>query len=147
MKFSVLIAHFNNSEYFKDCYQSLLLQTHENWEAIILDDASDQEQQTAVKNLIEGDHRFTYYENQQNQGVGFTKRKLIELATGEIVGFVDPDDAILPTAIAKSIELFEKNKNAVLTYSRFISCDQYLKPIAPFKSAKQVENQIGRAHV
>ena len=140
MKFSVLIAHFNNSEYFKDCYQSLLLQTHENWEAIILDDASDQEQQTAVKNLIEGDHRFTYYENQQNQGVGFTKRKLIELATGEIVGFVDPDDAILPTAIAKSIELFEKNKNAVLTYSRFMSCDQYLKPITPFKSAKQVEN-------
>lgn len=141
MKFSVLIAHFNNSKYFKDCYDSLLLQTYENWEAIILDDASDEKEKAAVQNLIKDDHRIKYYENTENQGVGFTKSKLIELATGEIVGYVDPDDAILPTAIEKSIDIFKKNKDAVLTYSRFFSCDDFLKPLTPFKSAQQVQNK------
>ena len=141
MKFSVLIAHFNNSKYFQDCYDSLLLQTYENWEAIILDDASNENEKSAVQNLIKGDKRFKFSENTENQGVGFTKSKLIELATGEIVGYVDPDDAILPTAIEKSMAIFQKDKDAVLTYSRFYSCDQDLKPLNSFKSARKVQNK------
>ena len=141
MKFSVLIAHFNNSKYFQDCYDSLLLQTYENWEAIILDDASNENEKAAVQNLIKGDKRFKFFENTENQGVGFTKSKLIELAAGEIVGYVDPDDAILPTAIEKSMAIFQKDKDALLTYSRFYSCDKDLKPLKSFKSAQQVQNK------
>ena len=141
MKFSVLIAHYNNAIYFKDCYDSLLKQTYSNWEAIILDDASDESEKKAVKIIIEGDNRFKFFENSENQGVGFTKNKLIELATGEIVGFVDPDDAILPTTIEKSITVFQKDETVALTYSRFMSCDENLTPISAFKSANQVQNK------
>ena len=141
MKFSVLIAHFNNSKYFKECYDSLVNQTYQNWEAVILDDDSKQDEKNLVKKIIEGDDRFKYFENTENRGVGFTKSKLIELATGEIVGYVDPDDAILPTAIEKSIAAFEKDKKVVLTYSRFMSCDDELKYLKPFKSAQQVQNK------
>lgn len=140
MKFSVLIAHYNNAEYFKECYQSLLDQTYENWEAIILDDASEEREKNLVKQIIEGDNRFKYFENNKNKGVGFTKSKLIELANGEILGYLDPDDALLPAAIEKSISIFKKNQKAVLTYSRFMSCNQNLKPISAFKSAQQVQN-------
>lgn len=52
MKFSVLIAHYNNAEYFKECYESLLQQTYQNWEAIILDDASEEEEKTLVKKSL-----------------------------------------------------------------------------------------------
>lgn len=62
------------------------------------------------------------------------------MATGEIVGYVDPDDAILPTAIEKSVEIFKKDKKVAITYSRFMSCDEHLKPISEFKSAMQVQN-------
>ena len=140
MKFSVLIAHYNNAKYFKECYQSLLEQTYKNWEAIILDDASEEREKNLVKQIIEGDNRFKYFENTENKGVGFTKSKLIELANGEIVGYLDPDDALLPTAIEKSISIFKNDEKAVLTYSRFMSCDQNLKPISAFKSAQQVQN-------
>lgn len=140
MKFSVLIAHYNNAKLFEDCYNSLLKQTHQNWEAIILDDASELQEKLEIQKLISGDSRFLYYENDKNSGVGITKSKLIELATGEICGFVDPDDAILPNAIAKAIDVFEKNKNVVLTYSQFMKCDEHLQPISPFKSAMQVPN-------
>ena len=55
MKFSILIAHYNNAHYFKDCYESLIKQTYTNWEAIILDDASDDAEKEAVKNLADID--------------------------------------------------------------------------------------------
>jgi hypothetical protein len=44
------------------------------------------------------------------EGVGFTKGKLIELAEGEICGYLDPDDAILPNAVSASIEVFQKKR-------------------------------------
>lgn len=140
MKFSILIAHYNNARYFKECFDSLVAQTYANWETIILDDGSRKEEKVAIKKIIKDDVRFKYYENSSNQGVGFTKGKLIELANGEILGYVDPDDAILPSAIQNSINAFLKDKKASLTYSRFMSCDKDLKPIGPFKAAKQIEN-------
>lgn len=141
MKFSVLIAHYNNAVLFRDCYSSLLQQTYQNWEAVIVDDASSETERDQVKAIIAGDERFRFFENEKNSGVGVTKSRLIELATGEVCGFVDPDDAILPTAIEKAMHVFEHKKNVVLTYSRFMGCDKDLKPIAPYKSAMQVRNK------
>ncbi|SIS96505.1 Glycosyltransferase involved in cell wall bisynthesis [Chryseobacterium ureilyticum] len=140
MKFSVLIAHYNNAVFFKNCYESLLQQTYTDWEAVILDDASFDNEKELIKSIISGNKRFRYYENEKNSGVGVTKSKLIELANGEICGFLDPDDAILPSAIESAIHVFEKKKNVVLTYSRFMSCNKDLKSIAPFRSAMQVRN-------
>ncbi|MBL1221979.1 glycosyltransferase [Chryseobacterium sp. L7] len=140
MKFSVLIAHYNNAAFFGDCYESLLSQSYTDWEAVILDDASSYEEKKRVQALIAGDTRFKFFENEQNCGVGVTKSKLIDLASGDICGFVDPDDAILPCAIEKAVQVFTHNKKVVLTYSRFMSCDRNLKPIAPFRSAMQVQN-------
>ena len=58
MKFSVLIAHYNNSKYFQDCYESLLKQTYHQWEAIILDDGSAEEEKNLIKKIITQDDRF-----------------------------------------------------------------------------------------
>ncbi len=140
MKFSVLIAHYNNASYFSDCFQSLLRQTYHNWEAVILDDASEPDEKQKVLNLIAGDSRFIFYENEKNSGVGVTKSKLIELSTGGICGFVDPDDAILPDAIERAVAEFKKNQNVVLAYSQLVFCDQDLNPVKKFRSAMQVQN-------
>ncbi|MGH1518932.1 glycosyltransferase family 2 protein [Chryseobacterium sp. JK1] len=140
MKFSILIAHYNNAHFFKDCLDSIQKQTYTDWEAIVLDDASSENEKKMVQEMISKDKRFTFFENEKNSGVGVTKSKLIELAKGEICGFLDPDDAISPTAIQKCIDIFKTKKETVLTYSRFMTCDQNLKPIAPFRSAMQVPN-------
>ncbi|PIF43439.1 glycosyltransferase involved in cell wall biosynthesis [Chryseobacterium sp. 52] len=141
MKFSILIAHYNNAVLFRDCYRSLLAQTYQNWEAVILDDASSEEEKEQIKTIIAEDERFKFFENEKNSGVGVTKSKLIDLASGDICGFVDPDDAILPEALEKAVDIFTRKKNVVLAYSRFMSCDKDLKPVAPFKSAMQVQNK------
>lgn len=141
MKFSILIANYNNGKYFKDCFHSLLSQKYQNWEAVILDDASTDDSMEIIKKMVKNDERFRIYHNETNSGVGITKSRLIELAKGEICGFVDPDDAILPTAISSSIEIYQKKPDVVLTYSLFIKCDENLKPQKVFNGGKQVINQ------
>ena len=140
MKFSILIAHFNNSVFFEDCYQSIVNQTFANREAIVLDDGSEEHEKLAVQKLIANDPRFQYYENEKNSGVGFTKAKLIELATGEICGFLDPDDALTETAIETAMTHFIKDQSIVLTYSRLMFCDSHLKPQKTNSAAKQILN-------
>lgn len=137
MKFSVLIALYNNSNYLRDCFQSLTSQTYNNWEAIILDDGSNAEEKAAVQKLIEGDKRFRYYENERNRGVGYTKSKLVQLAEGDICGFVDPDDAIKESAISDLISNYEDEKT-VAVYSQFYLCDELLQPKKVFSDSATV---------
>lgn len=140
MKFSILIANYNNGKYFEDCYKSIINQTFENWEVIILDDASTDNSVEVIKKIIGIDERFTLHEHPKNEGVGVIKAKLIELAYGEICCFVDPDDTIASTALEKHLEVLNKHKDVVLTYSRLMKCDENLNPISEFKAAMQVPN-------
>jgi len=140
MKFSILIANYNNGKFFKDCYESLLKQTYKNWEAIIIDDCSTDNSMEIIRNMTANDPRFRIYENGKNYGVGVTKSKLIELSHGQILGFIDPDDAVAPNAIQASIEAFNKNKNIVLTYSKFVRCDENMNPIEIPKITRQIRN-------
>lgn len=140
MKFSVLIANYNNGKFFKECYDSIIAQDYKNWEAIILDDASTDDSVEVIKKLTGSDERFKIYRNEENSGVGITKSKLIEIAAGDICGFVDPDDAITPNALSSSIKIFQKQRNVVLTYSKFAKCDENLKILEVPKIAQQVIN-------
>lgn len=140
MKFSILIANYNNGKFFEDCYHSIIAQTFTDWEAVILDDASTDDSLEVISALVKDDSRFKIFRNEVNSGVGITKSKLIELSNGDICGFVDPDDAITPDALKSSIDVFKKDKKTVLTYSSFMKCDEHLKPLEQFKSGRQVVN-------
>lgn len=141
MKFSILIANYNNGRFFRDCYNSILSQTYSKWEVVILDDGSTDNSLELIRNIIGKDFRFRIYKNAENHGVGVTKRKLIELASGAICGFLDPDDALGCDAILSSICTFKKNNDVVLTYSKFVRCDKNLNPINIPKLPKQVLNK------
>lgn len=57
-KISLLVANYNNRRYFKDCYDSIVSQTYENWEVIIVDNASTDYSVDIIKKLIAEDSRF-----------------------------------------------------------------------------------------
>ncbi|UFH33257.1 glycosyltransferase [Chryseobacterium sp. C-71] len=139
-KISVLIANYNNIRYFRDCYDSLISQTYNNWEAIIVDDGSTDNSVNIIKDIIKNDNRFLFYENSENKGCGFTKRKCVEYATGEICAFLDPDDTLYPAALKKSVEEYSRNKSIVATYSKMMLCDENLKPQNVFGSTKEIYN-------
>ena len=138
MKFSVLIAHYNNYGYFKQCYDSLKNQTYQNFEIILVDDCSKDGSFEKIIELTKNDDRIKTYKNKENKGVGFTKKRCVELASGEICGFVDPDDALTEDAIEISVKAHE-NK-CVAAYSQLYFCDENLNPKKVFENTKKVKN-------
>lgn len=124
--FSILVAFYNNYEYFTICYKSLQNQTFKDFEIVIVDDCSEPEQVGLLKNLLSKDPRARIYSNDKNRGVGFTKSRCVALAKGEICGFVDPDDALEKDALERSIARYN-DKSIIATYSQMYFCDENLK--------------------
>jgi len=119
MLFSILIANYNNGHFFKDCYRSILAQTYANWEAIIVDDGSTDDSVAIIKQIIGDDSRFKIFLNKENKGCGYTKNKCAELATGEILGFLDPDDALKPDALELMVALHKKFEGVAIITSKY----------------------------
>ncbi|MGL6127889.1 glycosyltransferase family 2 protein [Chryseobacterium artocarpi] len=140
IKFSILIAHYNNGKYFKDCYNSLISQTFQNWEAIIVDDASTDNSVEIIESLTKNDPRFKTYYNSTNQGCGFTKRECMKYANGEICAYLDPDDALYPEALEKIVHEFTLKNHIVASYSQMMLCNDTLIPDKIFASTKQIYN-------
>lgn len=119
MLFSILIANYNNGHFFEDCYQSIVLQTYTNWEVIIVDDCSTDDSVVAMQQIIGDDKRFRIASNEKNMGCGYTKNKCAALAFGQILGFLDPDDALKEEALALMVTLHEKFENVAIITSKF----------------------------
>lgn len=96
---SIVIPNYNRANLIGETLDSIIQQTYENWECIIVDDCSTDDSLQLIEGITKGDPRIKIFLNNNNQGVGFTKKRCIELATGDICAFVDPDDAITSDAL------------------------------------------------
>ncbi len=123
--FSVLVANYNNGQYLEDCLQSVFTQTYRNWEIVIVDDASTDDSRHIYEKYAKHSQIRIFYSN-LNRGVGFTKRKCVDYARGEICGFLDPDDAIVPEALAIMVEAHLNNPGCSIISSKFYYVDMQL---------------------
>ncbi len=98
---SVIIPLYNVEKYVAECLDSILAQTFQNFEVIVVDDCSTDSSVEIVKSYsTKFDGRLTIVRTKKNSGyAGFPRNKGIELARGEYLYFVDPDDTITPTAL------------------------------------------------
>jgi glycosyltransferase involved in cell wall biosynthesis len=137
--FSILIANYNNGIYFNDCYKSIINQTENNFHVVLIDDCSTDDSFTIISEIIGQDSRFALYRNTINLGYQKSLIRAIELSKAPIFARVDPDDAILPTAVEESLKAHEANPNAGLVYSNFLYCDSNLVPFAK-SNGKQIHD-------
>lgn len=125
---SLLIANYNNGRFFRDCYESLVAQTEKNWEAIIVDDASTDNSLEIINALIKEDSRFRFYRNEKNCRYQQTIINALSYSSAPIFARLDPDDALTPDALEKSLQAHYNHPQCGLVYSNFIFCDENLKP-------------------
>lgn len=117
-KISVIIPAFNGSAFLPDAIQSVLKQTYQNFELIIVDDASQDNTQEVVKQYA--DPRLKYVLQPVNQGPDAARRVAIQMASGDILMPLDQDDAFHPEKFALHVALLEKHPELDFTYnSRF----------------------------
>lgn len=126
--FSVLIANYNGEEFLSDCFSSLQKQTYPNIEIVIVDDCSCDNSYRVIQNFINTIAMKVIYErNSKNMGCGYTKARCVELATGELCGFLDSDDALKSDAIEKMVSYHEQYSDCGLISSRYYVCNSKLK--------------------
>lgn len=121
MMFSVLIANYNNGRYLQEAINSVLEQTYTNWEIVIVDDKST-DNSFEIYDKYKEDNRFRFCYNEKNGGCGYAKRRCAELAKGELCGFLDPDDALMPTALEVMVKAHAEHPECSLIYS---TCYRY----------------------
>lgn len=121
--FSLLIANYNNGNYLQEAIDSVLSQSYKNWEIIIVDDGST-DNSREVYQQYEKDNRFRIFYNDCNHGCGYSKRRCVEEARGGVCGFLDPDDTLMPEALAKMMEVHEEQPDVSIVYSRCYLCDE-----------------------
>ena len=122
---SILIANYNNGKYLMEAIESVRQQTYADWEIVLVDDGSTDNSEELYTELAKDGH-IRIYRNEKNMGCGYTKRRCAELAKGELCGFLDPDDVLLPNAIEDSVKNLEAHPDCVLSFSRFYICDELL---------------------
>lgn len=123
---SVLIANYNNGSYLQEAIDSILAQSYQNWEVVIVDDKSP-DNSFEVYDRYKDDGRFRVFYNDENRGVGFTKHRCVEMASGELCGFIDPDDVLVGTDVFDvMVETHLNHPNASMVYSGMYRADEKL---------------------
>ena len=107
VKVSVLIPVYNSQDFVGDCIKSVLAQTFEDFELILLNDASKDASEEVIKSF--DDKRIRYYKNEQNLGISGSRNRLLDLAEGEYLAIMDNDDISMPKRFEKQVEFLDKN--------------------------------------
>jgi glycosyltransferase involved in cell wall biosynthesis len=139
LKVSVLVASYNNADFLEECVRSIILSYSKELEIVIVDDLST-DNSWEILQQWKNDNRFVISRNETNKGVGFTKNKCLQLATGQICAFVDADDALTPNALDCLIQKYTENVKLVGVYSNIYHCDLDLKVINIGNQAKQINS-------
>lgn len=123
-RITYLIASHNLGPYVGRCLASLRQQTHANWLALIVDDASTDDSVAAITPFLEP--RIRLLVNERNIGYIGTLRRAIAGATTDIVAVLDADDAVTPDATERLLAAYRANPDSGFVYSRFATYDSTL---------------------
>ena len=116
-KVSVIIPFNNVENYIEECLNSVLSQTLDDIEVILINDASTDRTLEIVEWYLQKDSRIKLININERKGQGFARNRGIEIATGEYIGFVDSDDFI-------ESDMFECLYNSAKTNNTDISMCQ-----------------------
>ena len=118
MKVSVVVCTYTMDRYdvFTEAVESALTQTHEPIEVVLVIDGNPEVYEHAVEDFGDDDG-VVIHDNEENRGISYSRTKGAELATGEIVAFIDDDGVAEPDWIAKHVETYaETDAVAVAGY-------------------------------
>lgn len=128
---SVIMANYNTPiEYLKESVESILSQTYDNFEFIIIDDASTDSSKDYLKSLE--DERIRLIENEENLGLTKSLNRGINAANGDYIARMDSDDISLPERFEKQIAFMEENSDVIVCgtwFRKFGSEDCVRKPV------------------
>lgn len=124
---SIIMPSYNTEKFIKNSINSVINQTYQNWELIIVDDCSTDNTDNIVSQFL-SDGRIKYLKNETNSGAAVSRNRALREANGKWIAFLDSDDLWMADKLEKQIKFMEEN-NYHFTYTNYEEIDEDSKPI------------------
>lgn len=129
VKFTVIIPVYNVAPYLRDCLKSVILQSFESWEIIVVDDGSTDGSAEILDQCATADSRIVVV-HQANLGVAAARNAALDKVQGDWVLFLDGDDVYAPNAFSRLSQVINCYDCDVVFFGtyRFKDCDDVSWP-------------------
>ena len=114
---SIIVPVYNAERFLQECIDSLLHQTKDDIEIVLVNDGSTDNSKKIIKENCERHDNITFVD-QENKGVCIARNAGIEAAKGEYIGWLDADDFLKPTALEELYDLMKQNNADYVVQNR-----------------------------
>jgi len=134
---SIITPSYNSKKFIEETIDSVLAQTYQNWEMIIVDDFSSDDSVDHITNKIKNIEKIKLISLNQNVGAAEARNRALKVAQGKYIAFLDSDDLWYPEKLEKQIEFMSKY-NYAFTFTSYTPFSEdgkieYKKIIVPEK--------------
>jgi glycosyltransferase involved in cell wall biosynthesis len=135
---SIIMASYNRAHFIGETLDSILNQTFENWECLIIDDGSADNTKEILRPYLLRDSRLNYYERTKDhkKGLPGCRNQGLELAKGDYIIFFDDDDIVHPDNLKYSIRSIRLHKVEYLRYLREVFRGEFSENFDRFDTLK-----------
>ncbi len=123
---SIIMPSWNTGRFIAGSIQSVIDQTYNDWELIIVDDCSDDNTDEVVSSFT--DPRIRYYHNERNSGAALTRNRALREARGEWIAFLDSDDLWASDKLERQLAFMVEN-NYVFSYHDYTKINENSEPL------------------
>lgn len=116
---SVVMPSYNSAVFISDAISSVISQTFNDWELLIIDDCSRDQSFSIAQEYAKIDNRIKVIKLKKNSGVANARNIGIENAKGDYIAFLDSDDYWHPDKLEKQINFFQNNPNIDIIFSGY----------------------------
>ena len=118
---SIIMPSFNSGKFIAESIQSVIAQTHSNWELLIVDDCSTDNTKEIVQSFS-SDSRIKLHILDKNSGAGIARNTAVSLAQGKYIAFLDSDDLWNPQKLERQLNfMVETNQPFAFSFYDCIS--------------------------
>lgn len=114
---SVIVTSYNYEKYIKDTIESVKNQTFDDWELIVIDDASEDMSVEIITKSAVSDRRVRTVVNDMNMGLEATLEKALKYASGKWIAVLESDDTWSPDYLAEKFKVILKNPDAAVIFN------------------------------
>lgn len=115
---SIVTPVYNAEPFIERTIRSVMNQTYQEWEHILVDDCSPDNSEEVIRGLMKEDPRIKYVKLSENQGAAVARNTGIEHADGQYIAFIDSDDVWKSHKLENQLNFMKKNEYG-FTYTNF----------------------------
>lgn len=139
-KVSIGLPVYNGENFTQEAVESLLAQTHADFELIISDNASTDRTEAICRELMRRDSRIQYFRNEVNLGASRNYIRVFELARGQFFKWAAHDDICLPDFLARCVEVLDQNPECVLCFTQAAVIDAQGQRLATWEEQVDLDS-------